>query len=145
MCPFPCLPPPIVTQTTQHPVRWKAHDKTHQNYIFFFKQKNFQKKNFKKMFFFKKKFFSEFFSKKKIFFFCHSRPIFFGFFVQKKSKKKKVEFSIELAGAQEDANWRGGVFLSAGAAGSNSCIAADEESGHCRPQPDPVLAALPRL
>ncbi len=35
MCPFPCLPPPIVTQTTQHPVRWKAHDKTHQNYIFF--------------------------------------------------------------------------------------------------------------
>ena len=25
--------------------------------------------------------------------------------------KKKMDFSIELAGAQEDANWRGGVFL----------------------------------
>ena len=34
-CPFSCFPPPMVTQTTQHPARWKAHDKTHQNYIFF--------------------------------------------------------------------------------------------------------------
>ena len=33
-----------------------------------------------------------------------------GIFLQKKPKKK-IEFSIELAGAQEDANWRGGVFL----------------------------------
>ena len=78
---------------------------------FFFKKKNFQKKTSKKCFFLKKKFFSEFFYKKKIFFFCHSRPIFFGFFFKKKIQKKKVEFSIELAGAQEDANWRGGVFL----------------------------------
>jgi hypothetical protein len=38
MCPFPCLPPPMVTQTTQHPVRWKAHDKT-QTKVFFFKKK----------------------------------------------------------------------------------------------------------
>ncbi len=78
---------------------------------FFFKKKNFQKKTSKKCFFLKKKFFSEFFYKKKIFFFCHSRPIFFGFFFKKKIQKKKVEFSIELAGAQEDANWRGWVFL----------------------------------
>ena len=58
MCPFPCFPPPMVTQTTQHPVRWKAHDKTHQNYIFFLKKKFF-KKNFKKKFFLKKKYFFE--------------------------------------------------------------------------------------
>jgi hypothetical protein len=32
-------------------------------------------------------------------------------FFCKKTPKKKIEFSIELAGAQEDANWRGGVFL----------------------------------
>ncbi len=51
MCPFPCFPPPMVTQTTQHPVRWKAHDKTHQNYIFFLKKK-ISKKNFKKNVFF---------------------------------------------------------------------------------------------
>jgi hypothetical protein len=63
MCPFPCFPPPIVTQTTQHPVRWKAHDKTHQNYIFFLKI-FFQKKTSKKKFFFEI-FFLNLFLKKK--------------------------------------------------------------------------------
>jgi hypothetical protein len=85
----------MVTQTTQHPARWKAHDKTHQNYIFFFKKK-FSKKNSKKNVFFKKKvFFSIFFLKKK-------------FFSKKKILKKIV---FRLGSAQEDAKWRGWVFL----------------------------------
>jgi len=46
-CPFSCFPPPMVTQTTQHPARWKAHDKTHENYIFFLKKK-FKKKTSKR-------------------------------------------------------------------------------------------------
>jgi hypothetical protein len=29
-CPFPCLPRPMVTQKTQHPVRWKARVNAHQ-------------------------------------------------------------------------------------------------------------------
>ncbi len=91
----------MVTQTTQHPVRWKAHDKTHQNYIFFLKKK-FSKKNFKKILFLKKKVFFTILKKKLgKFFFKKTQKKILKKNLKKIFWKKKNSVVLTLASAQE--------------------------------------------